>query len=175
VLNLNALANWESAVLASIRGAAGTIEERDAQITRSGMYAEYPAILDSYLELVDGPDLPADTRLEALKRTTFLVWYSFCVPSVDSGMSEIPESIARHVMDALDSALAGNRGDDELRAMLAWYRDTFAEPFDFFGPVRSLDPFIRDMTTDDARRTLAASGFSGRGQLGLYWSSILGG
>ena len=44
VLSLEALANWESAVLASIRGATGTIEERDAQITRSGMYAEYPAI-----------------------------------------------------------------------------------------------------------------------------------
>jgi hypothetical protein len=172
VLNLNALANWESAVLASIRGAAGTIEERDAQITRSGMYAEYPAILDSYLELIDS-QAPDEIRLEALKRTTFLVWYSFYAPSTETGMSEIPESIARRVMQLLDSTLTAERGDDELRAMLAWYRDTFGEPFEFFGPVRSLDPFIRDMTTDDARGALAASDFAGRGQLGLYWAQIL--
>jgi len=52
MLSLTALAGWEMAVLGSIRGASGGIEERDAQITRSGIYAEYPAIFTGYLDLV---------------------------------------------------------------------------------------------------------------------------
>ena len=56
MLSLAALANWEMSVLASIAGATGTLEERDAQITRSGMYAEYPAIFAGYFELASGVD-----------------------------------------------------------------------------------------------------------------------
>ena len=62
--SLDAISGWESAVLASVRGATGTIEDRDRQITRAGLYAEYPAIVRSYLELV--PD--ERDGVEALKR-----------------------------------------------------------------------------------------------------------
>ena len=58
--------------------------------------------------------------------------------------------------------------------MLAWYRDTFPEPFDTFGPVRSLDGFIRDTSTEEALDNLRSLDFTGRGQLGLYWSAIVG-
>ncbi|MEO6877661.1 MAG: hypothetical protein ABI205_04210, partial [Gemmatimonadaceae bacterium] len=114
VLSLAALANWEMAVLASIRGASGTAQERDAQITRSGMYAEYPAIFSAYLELVH---LSGDEAisLEALKRAVFLAWYSFKVPSIESGIAELPESSVRDVMQSLGSTIAGRRTDDELR------------------------------------------------------------
>ncbi len=174
MLSLDALANWESAVLASIRGAKGTIEQRDAQITRSGMYAEYPAIIGAYIELAEASDKP-ETRLEALKRAVFLAWLSFNALSVESGISELSETTVRSLMQILDRALASGIGDDELRAMLAWYRDTFGYPFEYFGPVRSLDPFIGDVTSNDARPMLATSRFTERGQLGTYWSSILSG
>ena len=45
MLSLASLAGWEDAVLASLRGATGTLEERDRQIERSGLFGEYPAIL----------------------------------------------------------------------------------------------------------------------------------
>ena len=173
-LGLEALASWEDAVLASIRGAAGTPDERDAQITRSGMYAEYPAILGAYLELLEGSDNEA-VRLEALKRAVFLVWYSFAAACVDSGISELSETTVRHLMSTLDRYLARATGDDELRLMLAWYRDTFGYPFEYFGPVRALDPFIRNVGSADAPRALARTGFRGRGQLGAYWASVVGG
>lgn len=172
MLSLDALAHWEAAVLASIRGAGGTPDERDAQITRSGMYAEYPAIVASYLELT-GAAYPA-MRVEALKRAVFLVWHSFNSLPVETGIAELPESDVRRVMEALDTAIAAGLADEELRAMLAWYRDSFGYPFDHFGPVRALDGFIRDLTSDEARERLRASTFTDRGQLGAYWSTVLG-
>lgn len=171
MLNLDSLANWESAVLASIRGATGSIEQRDAQITRSGMYAEYPAIVSAYAELTTSDKPPV--RLEALKRAVFLVWYSFNAVSVDSGISELAESTVREIMGTLDSLLTHGEGDDELRAMLAWYRDSLGYPFEYYGPVRALDPFIRDVTIDDARTKLRQSHFACRGQLGVYWTQLL--
>src|SRR3954470_15442868 len=100
-LTLEAIAGWEAAVLASIRGASGTPDERDAQITRSGIYGEYPAIVGAYIELLELADNEA-TRLEALKRAVFLVWHSFVVPSVESGISELAETAVRSVMRDLD-------------------------------------------------------------------------
>ena len=173
-LGLDALAHWEMAVLASIRGARGTPDERDAQITRSGMYAEYPAILGAYIELVTDSDDP-EVRLEALKRVVFLVWHSFAVASVDSGISELSETTVREVMTLLEAGIERGMGDEELRLMLACYRDSFGYPFDYFGPVRSLDRFIRDVTSEDARRALAHHRFRNRGQLGAYWSTAVGG
>ncbi len=72
MLSLSSVAGWEEAVLASIRAASGTPEERYRQIERSGMYGEYPAIVSAYVELLDDDD----SKLEALKRATFLVWRS---------------------------------------------------------------------------------------------------
>lgn len=172
MLSLEALANWESAVLASIHGATGSVDERDAQITRSGMYAEYPAILGAYVELIE---LSGDPRieLEALKRAVFLVWYSFTQLPVDSGIAELAESSVRRVFDLLESELRGHHADDELRWMLAWYRRVFGYVFDHFGVARSIDEAAGTTSTDDARRQLAASHFGGRGQLGDYWRSII--
>ena len=48
--SLEALAGWEDAILASLRGTTGTLEERDSQVRRSGLYAEYPAVLSGYLD-----------------------------------------------------------------------------------------------------------------------------
>jgi len=170
-LSLDALANWEAAVLARIAVAKGTPDERDAQITRSGLYAEYPAIVASYMEIAGGE---SDDRLEGLKRALFLTWHSFTVLPVDSGIAEIAESMVRHVFDAVDRAIARGDVDEEFRWMLVWYHAQFPEPFEYFGPVGSLDPFIDDLSTADAIDALHRSRFASRGQLGSYWTSVLG-
>ena len=103
--SLDAIAGWESAVLASLRGAKGTLEERDRQITRAGLYAEYPAIVRSYLDLV--PD--ERDGVEALKRAVFIVWLGTIEPSPDSGIAEIPERTAREVMQALEDRVESGR------------------------------------------------------------------
>jgi hypothetical protein len=161
-------------VLASIRGATGTIDERDAQITRSGMYAEYPAIIRAYYEIFSGSESNAH-RLEALKRAVFLVWYSFTAASTDTGISELAESFVREILSSLEWSIEHGPTDEELRMMVAWYRDAFGAPFEFFGPVKGLDAWIRDVSSDDARTSLTGSHWTGRGQLGLYWAATLSG
>ena len=70
MLSLSSLAGWEDAVLASIAGARGSLEERDRQIERSGVYGEYPAIVRAYAERFADPESAG----EAVKRAVFLVW-----------------------------------------------------------------------------------------------------
>lgn len=173
MLTLQALANWEAAVLASLRGATGTIEERDAQITRSGLYAEYPVIFTTYLDIARDADDPA-AALEALKRAVFLAWCGLSEPPVQSGIAELPETSIRNVLLELDRAIRNGTADEELRWMLAWYHASFGYVFEHFGPVRSLDSFIAGVAADaalshrDDRRR-----FAGRGQLGIYWATVL--
>lgn len=172
MLSLSALAGWEMAVLGSIRGATGGIEERDAQITRSGIYAEYPAIFGGYLELVLDADDPA-IAAEALKRALFIAWYGFQALPVTSAIAELPESAIRKLMTALGDCIAAGDADEELQVMLAWYTREFAYVFEHFGPVRGLEALIADVTP--ARiGALPAEGsrWAGRGQMGEYWAGL---
>jgi hypothetical protein len=138
------------------------------------MYAEYPAIFNSYLELARSAADPA-TALEALKRAVFLVWWSVNALPVETGLTDLPETEARELMELLDSAIKSERADDELRLMLAWYRDAGGYVFEHFGPVRSLDQFIREVSSSDVRRAgRDVIRTSDRGQLGRYWKSVLG-
>jgi len=83
--------------MASLRGASGTLEERDRQIERSGLFGEYPAILSAYVELFqDG-----GSSLEALKRAVFLVWRAAMAPSTETGIASLPDATARAVIEAL--------------------------------------------------------------------------
>lgn len=167
--SLDALAGWESAVLASVRGASGTIDERDRQITLSGLYAEYPAILRSYL---DGP--PDDPGgIEALKRAVFIVWVSTIEPSPDTGISEIPEGLARDVMQALDDRLRTGMLDEEFLLMLAWYRSILPAAFELYGADASTASATSEVGYGDWRHRFVSTQFSNRGQLGMYWKSLL--
>lgn len=168
---LTALAGWEDAVLASLRGTTGTIEEKDLQIRRSGLYAEYPAILHSYIEhfAVDSE------RPEALKRAVFLVWFSAVEPSPFSGIAELPDAYAREVMLALEADARAGRLDEEFRVMLAWYHSIFAFPFELFGATRDTSEVIREVAPDAWRHRFTAAQFAERGQLGHYWRSLLAG
>ena len=172
MLSLNALAGWEMAVLGSIRGATGGIEERDAQITRSGIYAEYPAIFGAYLELVLDAD-DAAIVAEALKRGIFIAWYGFQALPVISAIAELPESAIRRLMVALDDRIAAGEADEELRVMLAWYARTFGYVFEHFGPVRGLEALIADVTQAQvAALTGEGERWTGRGQMGEYWAAL---
>src|SRR5512144_1463674 len=170
MLSLTALAGWEMAVLGSIRGATGGIEERDAQITRSGIYAEYPAIFAGYLELVlDADDVVI--AAEALKRGVFIAWYGLQALPTASAIAELPESAIRRLMGALADTIAAGDADPELRVMLAWYVGEFGYVFEHFGPVRGLDPLIAGVAPAEvAALSAERERWAGRGQMGEYWS-----
>jgi hypothetical protein len=170
MLGLGSLAGWEDAVLASVRGATGTPDERDAQIERSGLYGEYPAIVNAYVEHFSD----AESALEALKRAYFLVWRGAMATPADSGIAPLPEGTIRLVIDELDAWARRGAADIELRWMLGHYHAVGPSVLDLYGA--SL-PLVRIAagTDGDAWRAagITRASMAGRGQLGHYWTAML--
>ena len=166
MLSLSSIAGWEVAVLASIGGATGTTEERDRQIERSGVYGEYPAILSAYLELYSD----AESVLEAVKRSTFLVWRSAISLPTESAIAELPEGMARAVIHGLDGLLRRGAGDDELVWMLAHYASEGRFVFELYGATPTLFQHAESRDAESWRAMpITPARMALRGQLGQYW------
>jgi hypothetical protein len=171
VLGLSSLAGWEEAVLASIRGARGTPEERDRQIERSGLYGEYPAIVRGYLELFG----VEEAAVEASKRALFLVWRGAMAPPSDTGIAPLPDGVSREVIGELDARARRGAADDELAWMLAWYAGESRFVFDVYGATSALFDLAASLPIDAWRsRRITAASMQQRGQLGHYWLSLAG-
>lgn len=171
MLSLSSIAGWESAVLASIAGASGTLEERDQQIERSGMYGEYPAIVRAYEELF----ADADCAGEAIKRATFLVWRGAMELPVHTGIAPLPEGTVHAVVDHLDAHVRRERGDDELGWMLAWYHAQSPFLLDLYGATRTLLRFAEAANADAWRaQDISRQAMALRGQMGRYWIALSG-
>lgn len=173
-LPLGAIAGWEAAILASIAGASGTLEERHAQIARSGLYGEYPAILAAYQTLFAHPESGA----EALKRAVFVAWYGTVAPPCHSAILDLPEHALRATVGTLERRLQrGARDDDaELRWMLAWYHSVAPALFDVYGADASVADAVAACTPDAWRSAgLTSAALMNRGQMGRYWRDLLDG
>ena len=169
MLGLGSLSGWEDAVLASVRGATGTLEERDAQIERSGLYGEYPAIVSAYIEHFSD----ADSALEALKRAFFLVWRGAMAPPAESGIATLPDGTIRLVIDELDAWARRGATDAELRWMLGHYHAIGPSVLELYGASAPLIRHAADAGGDSWRGVgLTPASMSGRGQLGRYWTAL---
>ena len=165
MLSLSSLAGWEEAVLASLRGASGPVDERDRQIERSGLYGEYPAVVRAYMELFADPE----SAPEALKRAVFLVWSGAMGLPAETGIADLPDGTSRAVIAELDARIRRGVADDELRWMLAWYCLEGRHVFELYGGTANLFAFA-DAVAPDAWRSagITPARMAGRGQLGMY-------
>lgn len=171
-LPLGAVAGWEAAILASIAGASGPPEVRDAQIARSGLYGEYPEILAAYQTLFADP-ASAD---EAIRRATFIAWVAGVRPACDTAVRELPERAVRTTVGALEALLQRGGGDPELRWMLAWYHGTAPWLFHLYGTSTAVDDFVRDVPPEAWRQVAVdPASLANRGQMGQYWRALLDG
>jgi len=169
MLSLSSLAGWEDAVLASIGGAAGAPEARYAQIERSGMFGEYPAIVSAYIELYDDEE----SALEAVKRTLFLVWRGAMFSPDVTGIAAMPESTSRVVLEELDDAIRNDMGDDELAWMLAWYRASGEFALELLGATPRVLRWQDDLPADAWRGAgVGEPSMRRRGQMGAYWRAL---
>lgn len=169
MLSLSSLAGWEEAVLASIHAASGSAEERDRQIERSGMYGEYPAILNAYVELFDDDE----SGLEAVKRALFLTWRGAMFPPDVTGIAALPESVARLVLERVDAVVRGDEADDELAWMLAWYRASGEVALELLGATPRVLRWEADREPDAWRRAgVGPASMRQRGQMGRYWTAL---
>jgi hypothetical protein len=169
VLSLASLSGWEDAVLASVAGASGTLDERDSQIERSGLYGEYPAIVNAYLELLTDPD----SRLEALKRAYFLVWRGAMASPADTGIPPLPDGTTRVVIDELDAWARRGVADDELIWMLAWYHALGPSVLELYGASPRLLRLAESVDAERWREVgITTAAMVRRGQMGRYWSAL---
>jgi hypothetical protein len=172
MLSLTSLAGWEDSVLASIRGATGSLLERDRQIERSGLYGEYPAIVRAYADLFRDPE----SALEALKRAVFLVWRAAMAAPGDTGIAALPDGVSRAVIEELDDTLRRGADDDELAWMLAWYQADGAHVFELFGATpRVLAVGVETPHDGWKAAHIDAAAMARRGQMGRYWSELAAG
>jgi hypothetical protein len=171
MLSLASLSGWEESVLASISGATGTHDERDSQIERSGLYGEYPAIVNAYIEHFSDPD----SALEALKRAYFLVWRSAMAAPTETGIPPLPDGTIRVVIDELDAWARRDAHDEELRWMLGHYHERGPSVLELYGASPRLVHLAASAADDDWRRHAASSAAAmfRRGQMGRYWSALL--
>jgi hypothetical protein len=170
MLGLSSLAGWENALLASIAGASGTPDERDAQIERSGLYGEYPAIVNAYVEHFSDPD----TALEALKRAYFLVWRGAMAAPAESGIASLPDATIRVVVDELDALARRDTADLELRWMLGHYHALGPSVLELYGASVRLIELAADAGGGAWRAARAnPRDMHGRGQMGRYWTALL--
>lgn len=169
MLSLTSLAGWEEAVLASLRGASGTLEERDRQIERSGLFGEYPAIVSAYVELFADPESAA----EALKRAVFLVWRAAMAPAATTGIATLPEGTARTVIEELDARVRRDAVDEELAWMLGWYVAGGRFVLELYGATARLLAFAESTPPDAWRsRSITHDTMRQRGQMGHYWTTL---
>ena len=172
MLSLASLAGWEDAVLASIAGTSGTVEERDQQIERSGMYGEYPAIVRAYAEHFNDPE----TSGEAIKRATFLVWRGAMESPAVTGIAPLPDGTVREVIDALDTRVRRGQQDDELAWMLAWYHAQGPFLLELYGATPALVQLAESCDANAWRHAgITRERMAQRGQMGRYWLAMSAG
>ena len=169
MLSLTSLAGWEDAVLASIGGARGSVDERDRQIERSGVYGEYPAIVRAYEELfADG-----ESAGEAIKRAVFLVWRGATEMPVVTGIAPLPDGTVRAVVQALDARVRRAMSDDEQLWMLAWYHARSPDLLDLYGATPELLHVACSRGADEWQGAgITAATMTWRGQMGRYWTAL---
>ena len=168
MLSLTSLAGWEDAVLASIAGASGSIEERDRQIERSGVYGEYPAIVRAYEALF----ADAEQSREALKRAVFLVWQGAMELPANTGIAPLPEGTMRGVIEALNVHARRDEIDDEQQWMLAWYHAKSPYLLELYGATPALVEIAEGAHAAWRKAGITQPGMALRGQMGRYWSKL---
>ena len=172
LLSLTSIAGWEEAVLASIAGAHGTIEERDRQVERSGMYGEYPAIVRAYEELF----ADAESAGEAIKRAIFLVWRGAVGFPAVTGIAPLPDGTVRAVVDALGARVRRDALDEEQVWMLAWYHASSPDLLALYGATTDLIDAAESCDPEAWREAgITRAAMSLRGQMGRYWSELVSG
>lgn len=169
MLSLTSLAGWEDAVLASIAGAQGTVDERDRQIERSGVYGEYPAIVRAYEELF----ADAESAGEAIKRAVFLVWRGAMESPALTGIAPLPDGTVRAVVQELDARVRRAMGDEEQLWMLAWYHAWSPNLFELYGATPELLRVAEFRGAEEWRGAeITGAKMALRGQMGRYWTAL---
>ena len=129
-------------------------------LTLDEIYAEYKNVHKEYAK-TSGKDI------ESLKRGLFIQWYSMTEPNYLTGISELDENAELKIIAELKNRVDQNKTDNELNWMLNYYLewDYVFERFKNIIDLRKKENVI-DLTSKKLKMI-------NRGQMGIYWNSII--
>jgi hypothetical protein len=129
-------------------------------LTLDEIYAEYKNVHKEYAKM-------SDKDIESLKRGLFIQWYSMTEPNYLTGISELDKNAELKIIAELKNRVDQNKTDNELNWMLNYYLewDYVFERFKNIIDLRKKENVI-DLTSKKLKMI-------NRGQMGIYWNSII--
>ncbi|WP_128544511.1 hypothetical protein [Larkinella soli] len=165
-MTLDELSKKERELLLQIDGTKGSIEEKADQLKAKGIFDAYKQVHDGYADL-------AKENNEALKRGLFLQWYALVEPSFLTGINDIDSQAEKEIIRVLDDQIGENEVDAELYSMVSYYAD-WENVFDRFNGYSNLTQLLKNrLDYDSIILQLKQSDLTSRGQMGIYWQSVI--
>ncbi len=129
-------------------------------MTLNEIYSEYKKVHKEYANM-------SETDIECLKRGLFIQWYAMTEPNYLTGIDELDEKSETKIISELKKRIDENKADNELKWMLNYYLD-----WDFvFERFKNIAEFKKDKNVVDL--TNIKLKIVNRGQMGVYWNSII--
>jgi hypothetical protein len=167
---LSRLAEEEDALKSVVGSLTGQMEEKTAQLEKTGVFEQYRSVFGRYIALLNEP--PAAT--EALKRALFLGWYDLSEPACFTGL-QLPDERRRwnNVCEAADATIERAEQDRELSWMLPYYYRMTDFAFSGLRAQPHLATFLEGANPEGYRAaSVDQRQLRHRGQMGHYWQSI---
>ena len=149
---LNHLSNKELDLCEKAEELCITPNSFNNQFILNNIYAQYQSIHIAYTEL-------AHTSIEALKRALFIQWYAVTEPSYLTGIANLNKTAIQQTITLLEKQIK-TTSDKELQYMLNYYL-----LWDYV--------FISIKKSDINEVVIPTINTKNRGQMGMYWKSIL--
>lgn len=159
------LSSKELELYSKVISLEGDIEEKIELIGNLGIFDEYKKVHQQYAKL-------CEEDLEALKRGLFLTWYSIMEPSWLTGIGELDPDAEERIIKTLDLKLNQDFSDKELNWMINYYSN-WEGVFDRFNNYLALKNKLQNSDKEDFRDLIKDKEMSNRGQMGIYWNTIL--
>ena len=129
--------------------------------TLDEIYTEYKNVHKEYAKM-------SDKDIESLKRGLFIQWYSITEPNYLTGISELDEKSELKIILELKNWIDKNKTDNELNCMLNYYLE-----WDYiFEKFKNIIEFKK--TENVVNLSNIKLKMIDRGQMGIYWNSIMG-
>tara|TARA_R110002049_G_scaffold200901_1_gene371611 strand:+ start:1183 stop:1677 length:495 start_codon:yes stop_codon:yes gene_type:complete len=138
----------------------GKVNKNPKSLTLEKVYAEYKNVHTEYAKM-------SNKDIESLKRGLFIQWYSITEPNYLTGIAELDKKSELKIITELKNRIDKNKADNELKWMLNHYLE-----WDFvFERFKNIAEFKKDKKVIEL--TNIKLKVVNRGQMGIYWNSII--
>jgi hypothetical protein len=169
-MSIERLTEWEDHFILKFGGVSEVDENRKSNFSEKVLCEENRAIYEQYILLISRQ--PA--QVEALKRAVFLQWYAVSEPPYLSFLSGLKPELQRIILNKVQGQIENKKLDNEFEHMLSWYYFISDWYFDSFSDLPILVEHLENISSSlKPLEYLKRSDFNKRGQMGIYWQSLL--